>query len=58
MRLLLIVVLLLLVLGMLPVWPYAAAWNLGYFPSGIFGLVLLVVLVSALMGTGRRDPLV
>jgi hypothetical protein len=50
MRLLLVVVLLLLVIGFLPTWPYAAGWGLGYFPSGILGLILLVVLIMALMG--------
>ena len=53
MRLVLIVLLLLLVIGMLPTWPYAAGWGLGYFPSGLLGLVLLVVLIMALMG---RSP--
>jgi hypothetical protein len=54
MRLVLIVVLLLLVIGMLPAWPYAQGWGLGYFPSGLLGLVLLVVLIMALMG--RNAP--
>ena len=54
MRLLLIVLLIALLVGALPVWPYAAAWNVGYFPSGILGLILIIVLVSALVGRG--DP--
>jgi hypothetical protein len=52
MRLLLMVLLVMLLIGALPVWPYAADWGAGYYPSGLFGLVLLVVLILAL--TGRR----
>jgi hypothetical protein len=48
MRLLLAVLLLLLLLGALPAWPYSADW--GYYPSGGLGLVLLIVLVVALVG--------
>jgi hypothetical protein len=44
----LIVVLLLLLLGAWPSWPYSSAW--GYYPSGTIGLVLVIVLVLALMG--------
>jgi hypothetical protein len=44
----LIVVLIVLLLGALPTWPYSAGW--GYYPSGGLGLVLLIVLVLALMG--------
>ena len=57
MRLLLIILLIALIVGALPAWPYAAAWNVGYFPSGILGLILVIVLVSALMGRGG-DPIV
>jgi hypothetical protein len=45
---LLIVILLLLLLGAWPAWPYSRGW--GYYPSGGLGLVLVVVLVLALMG--------
>ncbi len=48
MRTILIVVLLLLLLGALPTWPYSAGW--GYYPSGGFGLVLLIIVVVALLG--------
>ncbi len=44
----LIVVLLLLLLGAWPAWPYSASW--GYYPSGTLGLVLVIVLVLALLG--------
>ena len=42
----LIVVLLLLLLGAWPAWPYSNGW--GYYPSGTLGLVLVVVLVLAI----------
>ncbi len=48
MRLVLLIVLLLLVLGALPTWPYSAGW--GYYPSGGLGLVLVVLLVLLLLG--------
>jgi hypothetical protein len=44
----LIVVLILLLVGALPTWPYSTGW--GYGPGGILGVVLVVVLVLALMG--------
>ena len=48
MRLLLLIVLILLVLGALPTWPYSAGW--GYYPSGALGTILIIVLVLALLG--------
>lgn len=44
----LIIVLLVLLLGALPTWPYSSGW--GYYPSGGLGLVLLIVVVLLLMG--------
>ncbi|WOJ90913.1 DUF3309 family protein [Methylocapsa polymorpha] len=44
----LIVVLILLLIGALPAWPYSAGW--GYGPGGLLGTVLVVVLVLALLG--------
>jgi hypothetical protein len=46
MRLVLIVLLLLLLLGALPTWPYSTGW--GYYPSGGLGLILLIVLIVVL----------
>ena len=43
MRVLLIVLLLILLIGVFPVWPYSTAW--GYYPSGGLGLLLIIVLV-------------
>jgi hypothetical protein len=48
MRTILLIVLIVLLLGALPTWPYSASW--GYYPSGGLGLVLLIVVVLALMG--------
>jgi hypothetical protein len=44
----LIVVLILLLIGALPTWPYSSGW--GYYPGGGLGLVLIIVLVLALSG--------
>jgi hypothetical protein len=44
----LIVLLILLLLGSLPTWPYSADW--GYGPGGIVGAILALVLVMALLG--------
>jgi Protein of unknown function (DUF3309) len=46
MRLILLLILLLLVIGALPTWPYSAGW--GYYPSGL-GLILLIVLLIILL---------
>jgi hypothetical protein len=48
MRLILLILVIILLVGALPAWPYSAAW--GYYPSGGLGLVLIVLLVLALMG--------
>jgi Protein of unknown function (DUF3309) len=44
----LIVVLVLVLIGALPTWPYSSGW--GYYPSGGLGIVVLVVLVLLLTG--------
>ena len=46
-RILLIIVLVLLLLGSLPAWPYSTGW--GYYPSGGLGLILLIVLILVLV---------
>jgi hypothetical protein len=48
---LLLVLLVLLLLGALPTWPYSAGW--GYYPSGGIGLVLIILLVLVLSRRGR-----
>lgn len=45
----LIIVLVLLLLGALPSWNHSRSW--GYFPSGLLGLILLIVII--LFFTGR-----
>jgi len=44
----LVVILILLLLGALPTWPYSGGW--GYYPSGGLGLILLIVVVLLLVG--------
>jgi hypothetical protein len=44
----LLVVLVLLLLGALPTWPYSRSW--GYYPSGGLGLIVIVVIVLLLAG--------
>jgi Protein of unknown function (DUF3309) len=48
MGLILLIVLILLVLGAVPRWPYSRNW--GYAPSGTVGLVLIIVLILVLLG--------
>lgn len=44
----LIIVLILLLLGALPSWPYSSGW--GYYPSGGLGLILVIVIILILIG--------
>ena len=44
----LIIVLLLVLLGALPSWPYSRSW--GYYPSSGLGLILIIVVVLVLLG--------
>ncbi len=44
----LLIILVILLLGALPTWPYSSGW--GYFPSGGLGLVLVVVIVLLVLG--------
>jgi hypothetical protein len=45
-RTILLIVLILLLLGALPTWPYSTGW--GYYPSGGLGLVLLIIVILLL----------
>jgi hypothetical protein len=47
-RPLLFIVLIILLLAVLPAWPYSTGW--GYYPSGGLGMVLLIVLILVLLG--------
>lgn len=44
----LLIVLIVLLIGALPAWPYSSSW--GYYPSGGLGLVVLILLILVLMG--------
>lgn len=44
----LIILLVLLLIGAIPAWPYSAGW--GYGPSSLLGLVLLILLILLLLG--------
>jgi hypothetical protein len=46
--LILLIVLIILLIGVLPTYPYSRSW--GYRPSGLLGVVLIVVLILVLMG--------
>jgi hypothetical protein len=48
MRTILIIILILLLIGAFPAWPYSTGW--GYYPVGGIGLVLLIILILALVG--------
>jgi Protein of unknown function (DUF3309) len=44
----LLVILILLLIGALPTWPYSAGW--GYYPSSGLGLVVIIILILLLLG--------
>lgn len=44
----LIIILILILLGAIPAWPYSRGW--GYGPSGIVGVILVVLLILVLLG--------
>jgi hypothetical protein len=44
----LLIILILILLGALPSWPYSRGW--GYYPSGIVGIIVVVLIVLLLMG--------
>jgi hypothetical protein len=48
METILVILLLLLLVGALPTWPYSSSW--GYYPSGGLGLVLLIIIIFVLLG--------
>lgn len=48
MGLILIIVLVVLLIGSVPSWPYSTGW--GYYPSGGLGLVLVIVIILVLLG--------
>jgi hypothetical protein len=48
MRVLLLIIVIVLLIAALPTWPYSAGW--GYYPGGLLGLVLIVLIVLLLLG--------
>ena len=44
----LLIILVLLLIGALPTWPYSSGW--GYYPSGGLGLILVIILILAALG--------
>ena len=48
MPLILLIVLIIVIIGLLPAWPYSSGW--GYYPSGGLGTVLLILLILWLLG--------
>jgi Protein of unknown function (DUF3309) len=44
----LVIILILLLIGALPTWPYSSGW--GYYPSGGLGVILLIIIVLMLLG--------
>ncbi len=48
MRLILIIILVLLLIGSFPVWPYSMGW--GYYPTGGLGLLVVIVIVVLFLG--------
>ncbi len=48
MSVVLLILLVVILLGALPAWPYSRGW--GYYPSGTLGVILAIVVVLALLG--------
>ncbi len=48
MGLILLIVLILLLIGALPRWPYSGGW--GYYPSGGLGIIVLILIILLLTG--------
>ncbi|HEU4660280.1 MAG TPA: DUF3309 family protein [Pseudolabrys sp.] len=48
MRLILLIIIIVLLIGALPTWPYSTGW--GYYPSGGLGLIFIILLILLLMG--------
>jgi hypothetical protein len=44
----LLIILVLILIGALPTWPYSAGW--GYYPSGTLGVIVVVLVVLLLLG--------
>ena len=47
-EIILLILLVVLLVGALPSWPYSRGW--GYTPSGLLGLILVIILILVLLG--------
>ena len=52
-QMLLTIILVLLLIGMLPLWPYSSGW--GYYPTGGVGLLLIIIILVILLGPKNRS---
>ncbi len=48
MRLIIFIIIIILIVGALPTWPYSSGW--GYYPVGGLGTILIIILILALLG--------
>ena len=48
MNLIILIIVIILLIGALPTWPYSTGW--GYYPSGGLGLILIIVIILLLLG--------
>jgi len=48
MRLLILIILIILLVGAFPAWPYSSGW--GYYPAGGLGTILIIVIILLLLG--------
>lgn len=48
MRLILLIIVVILLIGALPTWPYSGGW--GYYPAGGLGTILIILIILALLG--------
>ncbi|HZZ62021.1 MAG TPA: DUF3309 family protein [Roseiarcus sp.] len=48
MRLILLIIVIILLIGALPSWPYSSGW--GYYPAGGLGTILIILLILVLLG--------
>jgi hypothetical protein len=48
MRLIIFIIVIILLIGALPTWPYSGGW--GYYPAGGLGTILIVLLILAVLG--------
>lgn len=56
-EIILIVLVVVLLVGMLPHWPYSQGYGWGYWPSGAFLIVLIILIIFLLQGGHRIGPL-